>query len=119
MPIGIFSAGACDDDDANQRSQDKLVNEAVEACRKAMIDLTVEAKAAVVNELHRWLTLEEASYDPAATTAVGGPDWVSPFSAWPPCGAMVSPSPVLAVAVRADRAAASPRAPSCLRSSSR
>jgi hypothetical protein len=38
----------------------------VEACRKAMIDLLVEEKVMVVDELRTWIELELASHDPAA-----------------------------------------------------
>ena len=35
-------------------------------CRLALDDLTVEAKRRVMTELDSWVTLEEASHDPAA-----------------------------------------------------
>jgi hypothetical protein len=42
------------------------IKDAVEACRKAMIDLTVAHKALVLNELNRWLAAEEATHIPEA-----------------------------------------------------
>jgi len=49
-------------DDAQARE----IQAVVEACRKAMADLEIDAKAVVLNELHRWIVLEQASHDPAA-----------------------------------------------------
>ena len=50
----------------NDEAQEREINEAVEACRKAMADLEVDAKATVLRELHRWLVAEHASHDSAA-----------------------------------------------------
>jgi hypothetical protein len=46
--------------------QEREIREAVEACRKAMADLEIDAKAVVLNELHRWLVAEAATHDPAS-----------------------------------------------------
>jgi hypothetical protein len=45
---------------------DRQITEAVDACRRVMIDLEIDAKAVVLNELHRWLVAEAATQDPAA-----------------------------------------------------
>jgi hypothetical protein len=45
---------------------DRQINEAVDARRRVMIDLEIDAKAVVLNELHRWLVAEVATHDPAA-----------------------------------------------------
>jgi hypothetical protein len=45
---------------------DRQINEAVDARRRVMIDLEIDAKAVVLNELHRWLVAEAATHDPAA-----------------------------------------------------
>jgi hypothetical protein len=44
----------------------EAIRDAVDACRKAMIDLPLAHKTVVLNELHRWVELESASHDPAA-----------------------------------------------------
>jgi hypothetical protein len=45
---------------------DKQIDDAVEACRKAVIDLTVKEKTVVMERLRGWIELEAASHDPAA-----------------------------------------------------
>ena len=45
---------------------DKQMGDAVQACRRVMIDLTVEEKAVVLQELRRWLVAEVATNDTAA-----------------------------------------------------
>ena len=40
------------------------IAEAVTKCRAAMADLVPDAKVLVVHELHRWVTLEEATHLP-------------------------------------------------------
>jgi hypothetical protein len=40
------------------------ITEAVEACRKALIDLTLEQKQAALDQLAGWIALEEASFLP-------------------------------------------------------
>jgi hypothetical protein len=41
------------------------IKDVIDKCRAAMADLLPDAKALVVQELHRWVVLEEASADPA------------------------------------------------------
>jgi hypothetical protein len=52
----------CTNDHA-QRQADP-VTEAVEACRKAIIDLTLEQKQAALDQLAGWIALEERSWLP-------------------------------------------------------
>jgi hypothetical protein len=47
-------------------AQEREIQAVVEACRKAMIDLIVEDKAVVLQELHRWVVAEAATHDPAS-----------------------------------------------------
>ena len=49
-------------DDARERE----ILDAVDACRKAMIDLPVEQKGTVLDRLSALLAGEEASFDPAS-----------------------------------------------------
>jgi hypothetical protein len=44
----------------------EAIRVAVDACRKAMIDLPLAHKTVVLNELDRWLVAEEATHDSAA-----------------------------------------------------
>ena len=57
MPRGTTTT-----DDDREAREIKLV---IDKCRAAMADLTPGLKAVVVQELHRWVVLEEASADPA------------------------------------------------------
>ncbi len=41
------------------------IKEVIDRCRLAMADLVPDAKAVVVNELHRWVVLELSTHDPA------------------------------------------------------
>jgi hypothetical protein len=41
------------------------IADVVGKCRAAMVDLLPDAKALVVRELHRWVTMEFATHDPA------------------------------------------------------
>ena len=41
------------------------IKSVIDACRGLMADLEPSAKAVVLNELHRWLVLEQATHDPA------------------------------------------------------
>lgn len=41
------------------------IKDVIDKCRAAMADLTPDAKAVVVQQLHRWVVLEEASNDPS------------------------------------------------------
>lgn len=45
---------------------DRMIREAVEACWKALADLTVEQKAAALDALYLQFEMEIASHDPAA-----------------------------------------------------
>lgn len=51
------------DDDALDRRVRAIV-EAVDACRRALIDLTVEDKLLAVERLRGWVALEEATAHP-------------------------------------------------------
>jgi hypothetical protein len=44
----------------------EAIRDAVDACRKAIINLPLTHKTVVLNELDRWLVAEEATHDPAA-----------------------------------------------------
>jgi hypothetical protein len=55
---------ATKDDEALDRGA-REIKDAIDRCRLAMADLVPDAKAVVLNELHRWLVLEQATHDPA------------------------------------------------------
>ena len=42
-----------------------VIKSVIDACRGLMADLEPSAKQLVVQQLHRWVTLEEATHDPA------------------------------------------------------
>ena len=44
----------------------QAIRDAVNACRKVIIDLPLAHKTVVLNELDRWLVAEEATHDSAA-----------------------------------------------------
>ena len=52
------------DDDERLDADAQAIRDAVNACRKAMIDLPLNHKNVVLNELHRWLVAEAGGTGP-------------------------------------------------------
>ena len=50
------------DDTLDRAARD--IRDAVNACRKVMIDLPLAHKNVVLNELHRWVEAERGTYEP-------------------------------------------------------
>jgi hypothetical protein len=51
-----------DSSDALDRQAREIQN-VIDACRRAMIDLDVDAKALVVDQLHGWVELERGTFE--------------------------------------------------------
>ena len=50
------------DDEIDREARE--IKDVIDRCRAAMADLTPDAKAVVVQQLHRWVVLEEATHLP-------------------------------------------------------
>jgi hypothetical protein len=51
-------------DDAALDRRVRAILEAVDACRRAMVDLVVEDKGIVVERLNAWVELERGTHEP-------------------------------------------------------
>jgi hypothetical protein len=66
IACSVFPATLMDRMSATLCSPDARVESVVDGVRRLLVDCTVEEKRRVLVELDRWVTLEEASFDPSS-----------------------------------------------------